>query len=346
MDNSVSENLFAGLDIGSHTTRMLIARKSGSQLVPVCAEKRVTRLAEGFQRAGRLTEEAQRRNIEALKEYVGILGEHRVARIFCGATGVVRQAENSAQALERISAETGVACTILSEESEARLSAKAILSVIRPEGKEPLLFDVGGGSTELVLPVEKNEVLCTSRPVGAATLTQAYLGADPPGPEAVSRAAIEARKQIDAAKEHLYASALKKGKIIFSGRALLLAGTAGTVTTLAAMHLGMKRYVPYRVNGVVLAGEWLSRTIESLTLMPLAERRRIAGLEAGREDIILGGAVIVSQILACFGSDSLIVSDAGLVEGLVIELAERESGSSGGPAAGPTTDLTWRLPKR
>ena len=207
------------------------------------------------------------------------------------------------------------------------------------------MFDVGGGSTEFILPVEKDHVVCTSRPVGAATLTEAYLADDPPGLEAVNRAQIEARRQIDLAKGQLYESSPKKGRMASSG-GVLLAGTAGTVTTLAAMNLKMKRYVPYRVNGVVLPLEWMSRTIGFLALMPLCERRMIAGLEAGREDIILGGAVIVSQILSCFGSESFIVSDAGLIEGLVIELAEQESGLAGEVATGPRTDLTWRRPKR
>lgn len=345
MTNSVSKNLFAGLDIGSHTTRMLIARKLGAELLPVCAERRVTRLAEGFQSSGTLTEEAQRRNIEALKEYVDILRERKVERISCGATGVVRRAGNCAEALERIDAETGIECRILSEESEARLSAKGILSAIRPGGEEPLMFDVGGGSTEFVLPVDENYVVCASRPVGAATLTEAYLRADPPGFDAVDRAATWTRRQIDSVRAELYESSRKRGKMIFL-EGFLLAGTAGTVTTLAAMNLKMKRYVPYRVNGVVLTMEWLSRTIGSLAPMPLGERRAIAGLEAGREDIILGGAVIVSQILSCFGSHSLIASEAGLIEGIVIEMAERESGLSGAVSAGPRTHLTWRRRKR
>jgi exopolyphosphatase/guanosine-5'-triphosphate,3'-diphosphate pyrophosphatase len=113
------------------------------------------------------------------------------------------------------------------------------------------------------------------------------------------------------------------------------------------MYKKMGRYVPYRVNGTVLTKDWLSRTIDLLAQMPLAQRRLIAGLEAGREDIILGGAVIVSEILSCFGHDCFVVSDAGLLEGLLIELVEKTSMPvySGGEAAGLTTALTWRLQK-
>ncbi|MGC8490673.1 MAG: hypothetical protein ACP5SH_02935 [Syntrophobacteraceae bacterium] len=339
------ENHFAGIDIGSHTTRLLIARRSGNELVAVRAERRVTRLAEGFERSGSITEEAQQRNLTALKEYAAILRDYRVEKVSCGATGVVRRAKNSDETLARIESETGLVCSILSEESEANLSAKGILSVIRLGGEHPVLFDVGGGSTEFVLPIEKDGTRCASRPIGAATLTQAYLAADPPGMEAVERAALAAREQIETAKEQLYENLHKKGKMQNSG-GVLLAGTAGTVTTLAAMRLEMTRYLPYRVNGLVLPLEWIDATIRSFASMELCERRKVAGLEAGREDIILAGAVIVSQILSSFGCDRFTVSDAGLLEGIVIDSIERESGLEGTAAGGPKTRLTWRLAER
>lgn len=345
MTNSVSEKFFAALDIGSHTTRMLLAKKSGRELIPVREQRRVTRLAEGFHLAGTITEKARHRNIEALSQYVAILREFEVEAISCGATGVVRRAQNSAEVLEEIRARTGLECRVLSEETEAVLSAKGILSAIDPGAGNTLLFDVGGGSTEFVLPAPGGAALCASRPIGAATLSQDFLRDDPPGIAAANRAAIEARREIDSAKAQLYENLRKTGTIEFSGE-IFLAGTAGTVTTLAAINLGMKRYVPYRVNGLVLTLDWISATIDSLASMARAERLKIAGLEPGREDIILGGAVIVSQILSCFGAESFIVSDAGLLEGLVIESAERQAGLDCALVPGPRSDLTWRLPKR
>ena len=340
---SVSENCFAGLDIGSHSTRMLIARKNGTQLAPVRVERRVTRLAQDFQQAGSITEKAQDRNISALKEYISILREFQVAKIACGATGVVRRAKNSRAVLDRIAAETGIECKVLSEETEALLSAKGILRALPAIGTDLLTFDIGGGSTEFVLMGKETAIRNASRPIGAATLTEAYLKADPPGAEAVQRAALFAGSEIISAKEQLYENPGNTGIMPFSG--LQLIGTAGTVSTLAGMYLKMERYVPYRVNGVVLTKEWLSQTIESLAQMPLAQRELIAGLEPGREDIILGGAVIVSEILSCFGRQRFVVTDAGLIEGLLIELVEKESELSGGETAGLRTGLTWLLQK-
>ena len=343
MGQSVSENCFAGIDIGSHTSRMLVAQKHGTELVPVRMERRVTRLARDFSDAGVITEEAQQRNISAIKEYISILREFRIGRIACGATGVVRRAINSYTVLDRIAAETGIECKILSEKTEAILSAKGIMSVLPETGNDLLTFDVGGGSTEFLLTLRGTDtsMRSASRPLGAATLTGTYLRDDPPGAGAVGRAALAVRNEIISAKEQLYDNLNNTGII----PSLELAGTAGTVTTLAAMYMKMERYVPYRVNGLILTGDWLSRTIESLAQMHLAQRRLIPGLEPGREDIILGGAVIVSEILSCFCRDSFIVTDAGLLEGLLIDLVEKESGLSGGEAAGLRTSLTWRLQK-
>lgn len=345
MGQSFSENCFAAIDIGSHTSRMLVVHKYGTELVPVRVERKVTRLARDFNHAGIISEEAQQRNISALKEYISILREFRVCKIACGATGVVRRAKNTRAVVERITAETGVECKIISEQTEAFLSAKGIVSVLPETGENLLTFDIGGGSTEFLLAVRDMDtsVRSASRPLGAATLTEAYLRGDPPGAGAVDRAALWAGNEIISAKVQLYESLNKTD--IMSFAELRLAGTAGTVTTLAAIYLNMERYVPYRVNGLVLTKDWLSRTIESLAQMPLARRRLIAGLEPGREDIILGGAVIVSEVLRCFGKDRFIAADAGLLEGLLIDLIEKDSGLYGGEAAGLRTSLTWRLQK-
>ena len=224
------------------------------------------------------------------------------------------------------------------------LSATGILSVILETGYDLLAFDIGGGSTEFVLTGAVIAAKTVSRPVGAATLTEAFLKSDPPGSLALSRAALSVRNEITSAKERLYENLKKTGTIPFSA-GLRLIGTAGTVTTLAAMYTKMERYVPYRVNGTVLNKEWVSQTVESLAQMPLCQRRSILGLEPGREDIILGGAVIVSEILSCFGHDSFVVSDAGLLEGLLIELIEKELGASGCETTVLRTGLTWRLQK-
>ena len=175
---------------------MLIAQRNGTQLVPVRTERRVTRLALNFQDSGAITEEAQQRNISALKEYMSFLTEYGVGALACGATGVVRRADNSSAVIDAIAAQTGTECRILSEETEAILSAKGILSALPETGEDLLTFDIGGGSTEFLLALRGpgKAVPSASRPVGAATLSESYLRADPPGGASVARAALSGPK--------------------------------------------------------------------------------------------------------------------------------------------------------
>ncbi len=333
---------FAAIDIGSHTTRMIIARKDGNELSPIFNIRRVTRLAQGFQDSNIISDPAQDRNISALNEFTQILRHYEVQRVACGATGVVRRAGNSQAVVRRIKEETGIGVEILSEEKEAFLSAKGMLSFLPKTQMDIVSFDIGGGSTEFLLVTAKDgkPAWSTSVPVGAAIVTERFLSADPPGKGAAAEAASRVAEKVLSAKEEMWATLSKAGIIPLSGN-LQVAGTAGTVSTLAAINLKMATYVPYRINGLVLKKGWIADFVRSLAEMTLAERRLIPGLEPGREDIILGGAIIVSEILSAFGAEDLVVTDAGLLEGLLLELAENVSDI---PQA-LTTDLTWRIQK-
>jgi exopolyphosphatase/guanosine-5'-triphosphate,3'-diphosphate pyrophosphatase len=325
---------------------MLIASKEGNELVPLRTERRVTRLARGFQDSGVISPEAQDTNISALKEYASILKRSSVECIFSGTTGVLRRAANSGAVLDRIALETGIRPVVLSEETEAFLSAKGVLSVLPQSQADTLSFDIGGGSTEFLLLLSGSDfpAWSASVPIGASTITQSFLRADPPGPPAVEKAALAIRNEILSAKEQLYATLHPAGIIPFL-RPVQVVGTAGTVTTLAAMYLGMDRYVPYKVNGLFLSEGWLSTIVDSLSGMSLHSRRSITGLEPGREDIILGGALIVREILNSFNRDGLLVTDAGLLEGLLLDLVEKQC-EEYSSHTGLRTRLTWRLQKR
>lgn len=332
----------AGIDLGSHTARLLVVQVDGDTITPVLIERRVTRTASDFDRTGSITAEALERNVRALEEYAGILSRFGVETVACGATGVLRRAENREQILDQIRSRTNMEAKILAEEEEAFLSAKGMFSVLPEQPADCLLFDVGGGSTEFLRIVREDyrHTREASMPVGAATLTGTCLFADPPG-----RASLRQAREV----VHQQISRIAGRIIPLSDPAnarspsvpLRLIGTAGTVTTLAAMFLGMTEYVPYRVNGLVLTKDWISTTVTSLSDMPLAARRGIPGLEPGREDIILGGAVIVDEVLAFFGGTDFIVTDAGLLEGLVLELTEKRRGLP----RSLTTGLTWRIQK-
>jgi len=330
---------FASIDIGSHTIRLLIAElEEDETLRPLCIERRITRLAGNFQEGETLKPLGITTSIEALREYAYLLKRFRVGSLACGATGVVRRARNANDFLHMVKESTGIPASILSEESEAFLSAKGCLSVLRCRQGKILAFDLGGSSTEFLLtePDRTEPLWSTSVFIGAATLTERFLTQDPPTLLHLAEASNDVRETIDSTLSDAKKLLAVCGERPFPFQ---LVGTAGTVTTLAAMYLNMEPYVPYRVNGLVLTQNWLAAIIDFLTLLPLAYRRNLPGLEEGREDIILGGALIVREILQGLGQTHLTVTDGGLLEGLLLDHVEKESGCR--PAL--ISPLTWRL---
>jgi exopolyphosphatase/guanosine-5'-triphosphate,3'-diphosphate pyrophosphatase len=305
---------------------MLAARiDGGNRIFPLALERRITRLAGDFHDGQTLKEPAMERSLSVLKEYAGILSEFGVRSVNCGATGVVRRAENSARFLRAIRETTGLHVSILSESSEAFLSAKGTLSVLPRPPCPVVSFDLGGSSTEFLLVNGQSDrpQWETSVFIGAATLTARLLFGDPTDRGSVAAARATAQQLLTPALSAFHALRGREPSPFFPFQ---LVGTAGTVSTLAAMFLGMEPYEPYRINGLVLDRNWLDKTVELLTSLPIASRRQLPGLEDGREDIILGGAIIVQEILKGFHQDRLTVTDGGLLEGLLLEIAERELG--------------------
>lgn len=339
---------FASIDIGSHTLRLLVAscKEVGEAtdkkilLSPLCLERRITRLARGFQIEGMLKETGIRDSIRALKEYTELLKHYQVRSVTCGATGVIRRASNNTDFLKMILEETGLQVSIISESSEAFLSAKGVLSALAKPEHPVLIFDLGGSSTEFVLtdPKQPEPIFATSVFIGAATVTERCLQGDPPDEESIR----EARQAIRTALEPtLKTFSNRPDRPDLSPSRLQTVGTAGTITTLAAMHLEMDEYEAYRVNNLQLSETWLDQTIDRLAHLTLASRRKLPGLEEGREDIIFGGALIVREILHLLGEASLTVIDAGFLEGLLLDLIEKEYGVS----SSLWSPLTWHWQK-
>jgi len=332
------QSSYAAIDVGSHTIRLMIAQLSGPrELTPVHVGRAITRLAKDFQNSRQLSSASMEESLTVLKSYAVLLSRYNVQATACGATGVMRRAANTADFQQIVRQATGLGLDILSEKAEAMLSAKGILSVLQNKAEMLLLFDLGGSSTEFLLidPTQTEPVWDTSVFVGASTLTERYLSADPVQGHQVRAAASAAQKEVKPVFDSVAAYLQDRGNSLDQ---LQLVGTAGTVTTLAAMHLQMEHYDPRRVNGLELSRSWLQEMTNQLQKLPLAERRNIKGLEAGREDIILGGAVIVLEIIDGLHRDRLTVTDAGLLEGLLLNLVEKDRGMFHTPLQTP---LRW-----
>lgn len=332
---------YAALDVGSHTIRLLIARLDENRfLVPLRNERRVTRLAHEIQIDQRLKPSSIRSSLEALDEYAAMIASHQVTSTACGATGAVRRALNGRAFLEQMKEVTDIEGSVLSETSEAFLSAKGVVSFLPDDGHGMLTFDLGGSTTEFLhIEGRTGETAWSSSIfVGAATITERFLRDDPPGEVAVATARQAVRQELREVTDRLAPSSDSKGNGPEDWR---LVGTAGTAAALAALKLRMPDYLPYRVHGEILTEPWLSEVIEQLSNMSISERRLLPGMEDGREDIILGGALIVHEIMRGLGRSSLMVTDAGLLEGLLLDLIEKERFQ----ISGLRTPLVWKLPK-
>ena len=275
------------MDIGSHTIRLLLAQVGeAGKVLPIHMDRRITRLARNFSEGETLKEDRIEASIAVLKEFASLIHHHRVRSVSCGATGVVRRARNAEEFLRSVTEASGMLPSILSEEAEAFLSAKGMLSGLPQAERFVLSFDLGGSSTELLLvdTSHTESLWSTSIFIGAATITERCLSGDPPDRSSLADAGEAIR---DTLHETLMQLKAWLKDLDIPTHMLQLVGTAGTVTTLAAMLLRMNVYEPSRVNGVKLTEAWLSQLVDLLAVMTLAERQQLAGLEKGREAIIL-----------------------------------------------------------
>ena len=304
----------ASIDVGSNTIRLLISEPSvfGS-LRPLQVERRITRLGEHFLPSRTLKPQAIERSIAALEEFEHLMHRRGVSEYLAGATAVVREASNGKHFIDEVQSRTGLKIRVLSGSEEAKLSFIGVTSVI-PRIKESIaVFDIGGGSTELIWKRagEGYSVESSSLPVGVVHLTEVFLSRDPPG----SGACGELRQYVSDSLAGLTFSEREKIS--------LWVGTAGTVTTLASMWFRMQRYDPDKINGTVLDRTWLADLCDDLAQMEIAQRTKLPGLESGREDIILAGGLGTLELMYTFGFSQFTVSDAGLLEGLFIDLCSK-----------------------
>ncbi len=311
---------FASIDVGSNTLRLLIAEPAiSAPLRPIQAERRITRLGESFLPDRMLQPTAMDRSVAALQEFVELMGHNGVSEYSAGATAVVREAGNGSNFLDLVQRETGLGVRLLSGSEEARLSLLGVASVISNKDSAMVVFDIGGGSTEFVWQGEgdSSDRESSSLPVGVVHLTEAFLQGDPPGHEPC----LQLRKYVS--------NVLTELSFRKDFHEAIWVGTAGTVTTLASMWYELTEYDPATINGTVLERTWLADLCARLADMTLTERRKLTGLEPGREDIILAGGLVTLELMDIFDFSQFTVSDAGLLEGLFFDLCRTFSSSPG-----------------
>jgi exopolyphosphatase/guanosine-5'-triphosphate,3'-diphosphate pyrophosphatase len=323
---------YAALDLGTNNCRLLVARATHEGFRVIDAFSRIIRLGEGITSSRRLGEPAIGRAIEVLRICRDKMRNRGVTRSRLIATEACRLAENGGDFLDRVRADVGIDLEVVDRETEAMLAATGCTPLIDPDAEGAILFDIGGGSSEIASlgrpkacrrgPPEPAMQGWTSLPVGVVTLAERHGGI------AVTRETFEA--MVAEAAAHIAPFARDHSA---QTRATHLLGTSGTVTTIAGVHLGLKRYDRRRVDGCWMMDAEVTEVMERLLAMSYDDRVCNACIGAERADLVLAGCAILEAIRRAFPSARLRVADRGLREGMLVQMMRadgvwREAGIS------------------
>ncbi|WP_183614699.1 Ppx/GppA phosphatase family protein [Novosphingobium hassiacum] len=314
---------YAAIDLGTNNCRLLIARPSGEHFVVIDAFSRVVRLGEGLAQTGYLSQEAMDRALAALHVCADKLRKRNVHLARSVATEACRRATNGAQFIDRVYDETGIRLNIITAQEEARLAVLGC-HILLEQGEGPaMIFDIGGGSTEMVL-VETGDTVpriidWQSAPWGVVSLTES-VGAIDDTPQARAIAYAEMRRRVDEGfADFAERVASMRDAATGAGRIRLL-GTSGTVTTLASLHLELPQYDRRAVDGLVVPAESMRAISERLSKMTPAERIALPCIGRERSDLVVAGCAILESILEIWPADRLGIADRGIREGILRSL--------------------------
>ena len=306
-------NTVGAIDIGTNSTRLLVAEVDGSgrdaKLRTLERRMQITRLGQGVDRTRALAPEAIDRTVAVLREYRTALDERGVAHARATATSAARDASNRADFFAAARDVLGFELELLSGEEEASLSflgATAGLDAPAPY----LVVDIGGGSTEFVLGTTEPLGL-VSVDIGCVRITEQFLESDPPAPEELSNAVAVVRDYIADVER-----AVPRAR-----DAATLLGLAGTVTTVAAVELGLPEYDADKIHHFRLTKAAAEDVFRTLATEKASDRAHNPGLEPGRVDVIVGGALVLVTIMRALDFDELLVSEADILDGLARSIA-------------------------
>jgi exopolyphosphatase/guanosine-5'-triphosphate,3'-diphosphate pyrophosphatase len=285
------------VDLGTNTTRLLVADVVDGRIEELHRETRITRLGEGVDARRRLLPVPIARVRNVLSDYRRTIESLGAERTLTVATSAVRDAENGEAFLGEIEWSYGFATRLVSGDEEAELTRRGI-----EPAPGTLVLDIGGGSTELIV-----DGFHVSLDLGSVRYTERFVHTDPPTPAELEQCATATRALL---REHVTA------------RAHAALGVAGTVTTLAALDLGLEAYDRTRVHGHRLSLAAARAQLHRLASLPLAERRAVPALEPERAPVIVAGAVILTETLAFFGLDAIVVSERDILDGIALAAAE------------------------
>ena len=333
-------DLYAALDLGTNSCRMLIAQSKGSQFHVVDSFSRTVQLGAGLERSGRLSKTSMQRTIQALRVCKQKLKKHKVRRMRLVATEACRRAKNANDFISAVKKETGLRLEIIKPEEEARLAVISCAPLVSTKTEQLLVVDIGGGSTELVW-IDLSSVPSWDRPRSIMRLHAGFHDFDGPFPAAkvvdwisVPLGVATLRDQFrdvedDSARYALMSCYFEEKLADFAPydfaplknaeerQAFQVIGTSGTVTTVASSHLGLKRYDRTKVDGLRMSSEQIDRVINAYLDLGPDGRRNDPRIGNDRHALIMSGSAILQALLRCWPTDRLSVADRGLREGLL-----------------------------
>ena len=312
----------AAVDVGTNSVRLLVAQPGADGVALTTLERlmTITRLGAGVDATGHLDDAALARTLTCIDGYARRWRDLGATHVRISATSAVRDAADRDRFFEGVESVAGVRPRVLSGDEEARTSFRGATAAV--QGAPPyLVVDIGGGSTEFVLGAHAAESM-TSRQLGCVRLTERCLADDPPSVAQIEAAVAIVDAELDAVAAAVPAT---------SGRTLV--GVAGTVTTVAALHLGLAAYEPDRIHGTRVPVAGVRAITEQLAAMPAAQRATLGPMAPGREDVILGGCLILLRTMERFGFDEVLTSESDILDGLAMQLLDEAAATP--PAAAP-----------
>lgn len=299
----------ASIDIGSNTVRLLILEFDENRDFRILASRRViTRLGEGMDIHGQLMKPRMSATLSALSTFRQDCLDHGNPPLHAVATSAVREATNGEEFVRLARKETDIKIEIIPWEEEARLTLEGVFWKIPHENSKILTFDIGGGSTEFILSEGKNIASFCSSSLGVVRLTEKFIHQHPVDNAEYENLTAHLRNELQTIKEKLSA---------FMPQVLI--GTAGTVTTLAALIENIYPYDPEKIHGTLLPRQDIETLIQDLKGKSLNERLALKPLERGREDLIIAGTALVLETMQTFQCDPLLVSEYSLREGIILK---------------------------
>ena len=298
----------ASIDIGSNTARLLILESTGDQKFNLLVSKRnITRLGEGIDAQGKLTEHRMQTTLKVLSRFRQICLENGDPPLFAVATSAVREASNGQEFVRLAKKETGIDIKIITWEEEARLTLEGVYWKIPHENRRVITFDIGGGSTEFILSEGENIKDFCSTSLGVVRLTEKFITQHPVDEKEYHSLQNHLQNELQTVKNKLSAFLPE-----------LLIGTAGTVTTLAALKENIYPYDPEKIHGSTFSRPEAESILDDLKGKSLSQRLLLKPMEPGREDLIIAGTAIVLETMRAFGCEILTVSEYSLREGLIL----------------------------